>query len=259
MNKTGLEDRWFVLNNTPAVFKEERSNKALFRYISFDILLQMLNEKKNFLVKTSFWEDVYENFVLKETLKYRGNIIPANHIRVLMQNRFFGQCWTRKMASDAIWRIYSPDKKSVRIKTSLGKLYDLGLAFPENNSGICLLGKVDYYPQNKIEQDIQSLERVSQEELTQILLQSFFVKRDHFSHEAEYRLIYMSNKPKDENVISMNVDPFDFIENIYFDPRADDQYVKRCTRILVDAFGYPKERIFKSELYSFNPLEINVI
>lgn len=252
---TNNDDRWFVLNDTPSTFKERKSNKALFRYCSFDILLQMLNEKKNYLVKTALWEDVYENFLLKEKLRYKGGTLP----REVLINRFFGQCWTRKMASDAIWRIYSPDKKSVRIKTNLGKLYDLGLSFPKDGSGTCLFGKVDYYPQTKIEGDLQTLNQVSQDELSQILLQSLFVKRDHFSHEAEYRLIFMSNRAIKEDIISIPINPLDFIENIYFDPRADDQYVKRCTNILVDAFGYPKEQIHKSELYLFNPLVINIV
>lgn len=243
------------MNDTPAVFKEDKSNKALFRYFSFDLLLQMLTEKKNYLVKTARWEDVYENFILKDNLIYKGGRIEVEK----MEDRFFGQCWTRKMASDAIWRIYSPDKKSVRIKTSLGKLYDLGLSFNKEGDGICLLGKVDYYPQTKIEEDILSLDHVSKDELAQILLQSLFVKRNHFSHEAEYRLIYMSDSPSQEDVITMDIDPLDFIENVYFDPRADDNYVNRCTRILTDALGYPKDRIHKSEFYSFNSLRINVV
>lgn len=34
--------------------------------ISFDSLLQMLNERVIILVQTSYWEDAYENFIVKE-------------------------------------------------------------------------------------------------------------------------------------------------------------------------------------------------
>lgn len=35
---------------------------------------------------------------------------------------FYGQCWTLKSTSDAMWRIYSPKKDAVRVRTTIRKL-----------------------------------------------------------------------------------------------------------------------------------------
>ena len=43
---------------------EDDKDKSIYRIIPFDTLLQMLTEHKNYLVKTSRWEDSYENFFL---------------------------------------------------------------------------------------------------------------------------------------------------------------------------------------------------
>ena len=241
-----LDDRWYDLSSPVKLVEGLDNNKALYRVLSFDGLLQMLNEGSNYLVKTSLWEDVYENFMLKEVFTSGGKKIPLSGL----ENRFYGQCWTSRQASDAIWRIYSPDKKSVRIKTRLGKLYRM----KGQNDGAFIVGRVRYYSQAKIQEDIRALPVITKGELVSLIIQSLFTKRNSFSHEEEYRVIYVAN-PRKENVgapaKSFVINPFGFIENIYFDPRADDAYVDRCTRVLTDTFKYPKSRIKKSSLYSF--------
>lgn len=249
-----LEEKWYDLKSPLRLVKGGDMNKALFRILSFDGLLQMLNENTNYLVKTSLWEDAYENFILKEVIKRDGKETAMNSLADI----FYGQCWTSKMSSDAMWRIYSPDKKSVRIKTRLGKLYKM----ITSNDGTFIVGQVKYYSQAKIEEDISNLPVLTKGEIISLIIQSLFTKRNSFSHEAEYRVIYVANS-KIEDIDSpakpFFIKPIDFIENIYFDPRADDAYVDRCTKILTDAFNYPKSRIKKSRLYSFTSQPISFV
>ena len=54
---------------------EDDKEKNIYRIIPFDTLLQMLTEHKNYLVKTSKWEDSYENFFLKETFMHKGKLV----------------------------------------------------------------------------------------------------------------------------------------------------------------------------------------
>ena len=248
------EERWYDFKSPLRLVKRVDMKKSLFRILSFDGLLQMLNENANYLVKTSRWEDVYENFILKEVLKRDGKETTLNSLSDI----FYGQCWTSRKSSDAMWRIYSPDKKSVRIKTRLGKLYNM----ISPNDGAFIVGQVRYYSQAKIEEDISNLPVLTKGEIITLIIQSLFTKRNSFSHEVEYRVIYVANLDK-ENVDSpakpFLINPIDFVENIYFDPRADDAYVERCTKILTDAFNYPKSRIKKSRLYSFTSQPINFV
>ncbi len=99
--------KWFEMVENEIFPQKEDRDKSLFRIIPFDSLLQMLNERKNTLVNTSKWEDVYENFMLKENFVVNGKTYTIADL----SNKYFGQCWTTKASSDAMWRIYSPDKK----------------------------------------------------------------------------------------------------------------------------------------------------
>ena len=157
-------------------------DKALYRIIPFDSLLQMLNEKKNTLVNTSLWEDSYENFMLKNRFLVNGNDYTLDNIT----DKWYGQCWTTKMSSDALWRIYSPDKKSVRIKTTVGRLWDSTMSYKD---GKFIIGKVQYFPQSKIQEDLESGSPYRLKEVTDMMINSLFVKRNSFSHESEWRLI----------------------------------------------------------------------
>lgn len=247
---------WFAkLDDLIFPSKEDRV-RSLYRIISFDSLLQMLTEKKNVLVKTSLWEDSYENFLLKENFLFHGK--PES--LASYQERIFGQCWTTKQSSDALWRIYSPDKKGVRIKTTIGILWDS--AVKEAGEGKYTMGQVQYFPQSKIQEDLLKASPLKETDLANLVISSFFVKRNSFSHESEYRLVYMCNedsKLKEQNTTDFTINPLDFILNVYFDPRADTAYVERCKKILVEAFKFPVKRIHKSSLYEFKPINISII
>lgn len=248
--------KWFETVEDEIFPQKGDREKSLYRIIPFDSLLQMLTEKKNTLVSISKWEDVYENFMLKEKFIYKGKIKSISEFT----SRYFGQCWTTKASSDAMWRIYSPDKKSVRIKTTVGRLWDS--INTEDNADKYLIGKVQYIRQSTIEDDIKSSTPFTIKQLSNLISQSLFVKRSSFSHESEYRLVYVcENEPEESEKIikEIAIDPLDFIMNIYFDPRADQAYIDRCKMILLKAFNYPTTRIRKSPLYDFKPLSIEVI
>lgn len=246
-----FENTWFSFDAPK--FEDVNKVKFVYRYIGFDSLLQMLTEGFTTLVRTNYWDDVYENFILKEDY-YRGKKkIPT----VWLSEMFYGQCWTGKKSSDAMWRIYSPDKKGVRIRTRIGKIMDI-LRIEQS----CFFGKVEYLPQSKIEKDLLSLNgKISVNELSYLMLESQFIKRNSFSHESEYRLIKMCkwNQEGSEPIQKITIDPYSFIENVYFDPRADLSYVERCKNILVKSFSYPAKRIKQSNLYSFKPLVFTLV
>lgn len=235
---------------------EDDKEKNIYRIIPFDTLLQMLTEHKNYLVKTSKWEDSYENFFLKETFMHKGKPQSLDYYK----ERVFGQCWTTRQSSDALWRIYSPDKKSVRIKTTVGKLWHS--TNESVNKGKCVIGQVQYLSQSQIQKDLQNSRPLSLKKVADLMVSSFFVKRQSFSHESEYRVIYLcdqDSKDKEKDVKECDIDPLSFIMNIYFDPRSDETYVNRCKKILSDALGFPSNRIHKSTLYDFKPITIQIV
>src|SRR5712664_3070635 len=91
--------------------------KPIYRIERVDRLVEILETNLFTLASTAKWEDPFENFLLSAKMKVSGRIYTfADH------NRFYGSCWTRKGYSDAMWRIYSPNNRGVRLRTSIPKL-----------------------------------------------------------------------------------------------------------------------------------------
>lgn len=163
-----------------------------------------------------------------------------------------------------MWRIYSHDKGSVRIKTSFLKMIQVlnqtrGMPFV-----YAYFGKVDYKDRESL------LEWMNQRLLggsgvfIKSIIDSLFIKRLEFIHENEVRFIISNNKSEStkayDNIyddhIDMKVDPFNFIEEITLDPRLNDEEFEESKNNLSKiAKDIP---IHKSDLYSFNSRNRNI-
>ncbi len=119
----------------------------VYRTISYERLIELFTSKKNTLVKPNLWEDTFENFILKSKLI---NEI-GEQIEYDVHERMYGQCWTLEESSDAMWRIYSPDKSGIRIRTTIEKLLDsLCLATIARENGEHCIGKVEYLKETEL-------------------------------------------------------------------------------------------------------------
>ena len=103
----------------------------IYKYIPFKYLKLMIQNSNLYFGKVSSWEDVYENWFLKEQMVLSsGEKVSAKELIPGV----FGQSWTLQEESDAMWRIYSKldrtlhdylDDTAVRIKTTGRKLFDV--------------------------------------------------------------------------------------------------------------------------------------
>lgn len=88
---------------------DDDMDKPIFRFISLENLTELLVNKVLTLVKTKLWDDPYENYLLKCNVFYNNKELNLQDL----QEQIFGQCWTLIDESDALWRIYSVDKKGI--------------------------------------------------------------------------------------------------------------------------------------------------
>ncbi len=212
-----------------------KEETELYRYLSLSQFMSFVESKKTYLTNINLWQDPWEAALHKlPTMRDDGSLEMPIHSS---HENMYGQCWSLNADSDALWRIYSPNREGLMIKSTAKKF----LLIKEIMHG--LLGRVIYsnfddskdFPQGSLEMAL--------------------VKRKAFEHEIEVRLITVAEMVKGEwngsPFISLDLNPMEFIEEIVIDPRAEEWFVTTvidyCKRV-----GF-KIIPFQSKLYSFNP------
>ena len=210
------------------------------------------------LVNPRKWEDPFENFLLKCSAQ-TSNGMTVSLKRVA--DSWYGQCWTDKENTDAMWRIYSNSKDSVRVRTTVGKLRDAVAKVSKYPQLECFFGKVNYISRAEIE---EFLDQISLHELflggtPEQLKITLLTKRPEFAHESEVRILKFDpdsrNTEEAHGLFRVPVYPHDLIEEICFDPREKDQARLDALKAKVEGFGYTGP-IGYSDLYDFPDFKI---
>ena len=250
------QEKAYYYNSFFSKIVEKNYDVPIYRFIPLDRLFQILDNKQLTISQTKLWEDTYENFLTKARFKI-GNISTS---LIDFLPAFYGQCWTLQKETDALWRIYSNDKKGIRIKTKIHKL--LGSSLNEIDSihfstRVRVIGQVSYMTKFQINNWIKTENKKFINAET--LLKSLFIKRKEFNHEKEVRLIIHKNINREDELkgiehkyIQLNIEPNEFIEEITFDPRIDDKVFQTYKNVILK-MGF-KNPINKSELYKYDRL-----
>jgi Protein of unknown function (DUF2971) len=226
-------------------FIYSRAETPIWRVFRQRDLISWLNEEKLYFPRPQDWDDPFENILLKQRYHIAGTNIPLEFSRLL--DRYVGQCWTRRHdETDATWRIYAPGKNGVRVKTTVGKLYEAlqrrhGSIHQSGDFFIC---RVDYFSEEEIckrarlamEYQEPGLEESEEDPRLEFLT----VKRPEFKHEAEVRVIYrLAKAATTSDRFLLLPSSTSVIEEIVIDPRTDadnviafTETVRRLFRLL---------------------------
>ena len=228
---------------------ENDLDRFIYRIISLPRLEELFETRKNVLVKPQKWEDPFENFILRSKVKLTsGEIIEYNY-----HDQFYGQCWSFHKASDAMWRIYSPQNNGIRIRTTprqlAASLYSSLKSLPEVK---CYVGKVLYLNEKKLKaysNNIFDDAGISVENLFKSLL----AKRMAFRHENEVRLLYFGIEDDcyKNDKFGYDIDPHSLITQIMIDPRVNKNQAYELKKHIEHSTGF-KGEIKRSLLYSFS-------
>lgn len=159
---------------------------SIYRYLSVERFLEIVETGRNTLTHVSKWEDPNEAYLIRAIIaanSYGNN----NQDYKEWYNRyraFYGQSWMFNGGeSDVLWRAYGKRGDTVRIQTTVKDLVDVLSDFVSGkNDGYELgayVGAISY---------VDDLKNGSFHECADIV-KSLFVKRREFQDEKEFRLI----------------------------------------------------------------------
>lgn len=214
-------------------------DSSVYRYLSIESFIYLLESKKLTFTHVNEWDDPWENVLSNAVTEKDDGMFEKPIYRA--SDYIYGQCWTKKEESDAMWRIYSPQKTGVKIKVSL-KNFELieGTDFLDIENVIYFSNMDDLMQKTNADKSRFSTAKL---------------KRDAFSHEEEIRIFthpdYLGKGIANfEKRINLSLRLELFIDSIVIDPRVDkwvqDMIEKYCARLL------PNCSVRKSTLYEVN-------
>jgi len=201
----------------------------IYRIFPIHRVLEVFSRQKNVLVNPDLWDDPFENYFGKSEILGLG--LAKKDVQAL-QSSWYGQCWTLTSESDAMWRIYSPNKDGVRVSTTVRKLLIDFTAKSHERWGYAshFIGAVKYMNSVDIINYVKSM--LDAEFTTGAhnigTASTLLVKRPEFSHEAEVRLLYCDLEGRCSNP---DLAEFDFdisiVEDALLDPRLSGETLQR--------------------------------
>jgi hypothetical protein len=237
------------LNLTPADL-----DKPVFRVVPIHRLLEAFQERRFVLVQPKKWDDPFEQLLDWSWVTNRMPImgqgvareqklnVHRQKVRRFRERECVGQCWTaHKYETDAMWRIYTPNKDGVKMKSTPRKLLDaLQQNLQQSKKQQCYIGKILYLKEKAL---IKAIEDINFNE-PDGLAKSLMYKRREFSHEREIRLLFTGTS---KEIFSFPIDPNQMIDEVVFDPRMHGALYE-VYRLALGSLKY-KNRIRQSRLY----------
>ncbi len=222
---------------------------TLYRIVKFDHAVDILKNGQLHFSHPSLWDDPYEVRIQHE-----------------YQDSIFAQCWCKKSLSDAMWRIYSPDRLGVRIRTTREKIKQAVVGFIQDQKENNL--KYQYRLTDVKYKTTKGLQGFTKTTLAQsnglfspaTAANLLCAKRNAFEHEAEVRIL-LYREPKDEHektagrFLKVPVDGHSLIDSILIDPRAPEDLYLALKKYLKESIGYSGV-IAQSELYRTPPIHV---
>jgi hypothetical protein len=238
-------------------------DRNIYRVFSFNRLKEIFDTHKITLVKPKLWDDPFENFILNST----GVLPDGREFQIGFRDCFYGQCWSLTKESDAMWRIYSPEKNGVKIKTTIRKLFDplfaVGGSHRKMNGNVynlsSFVGRVKYQGTGKLMEMLKDKKRMSNKIFDQSgwgQASSFYFKRWAFRHENEIRIMFNRHDENSDDLFSFTVDPLELIDEIVFDPRMGvEEFESKKSEI--QNWGFQK-KVIQSGLYKIKEFRVEL-
>lgn len=158
-----------------------------------------------------------------------------------------------------MWRIYSPNRLGVRLRTSRRKLEQILEAALTARYRFILLD-VEYFKSSELDARLRKLaEKLGKLLLADEAAKALAWKRNAFAHEAEVRaVVYDQNRnAKPQPHLKIAIDPHELVETILVDPRAPEEFLNTFSFYMTKKLGFGG-RVARSALYAMqDPITVD--
>lgn len=246
----------------------ERNHKLglstpIFRYLSKERYLEMIEGKANTFSHLSLWEDPYEGFLFRAMISIANKKGDEDEERSLyeMYKFVYGQSWTfNGKESDILWRANGKRGEVVRIATTIEKLkYSIltagKMSGKDNSVARIRIGEVEYEKQSYFDNLISNID-VEQFEFGDDSLDPLFKKREAFKDEQELRVIIIPQcadcldmeSDKNGSLLKLKITE-SLIDEVLLDPCMSPQEVEqiKCRTL----YRFPELKVWQSTLYKW--------
>ncbi len=246
-------------------------DENIYRIIPFDRFMEMLEYRINVFIKPHLWDDPFENLLTHPSLIKKTKIYENEKYYI------YAQCWSFSGENNLLWRTYSQNSDSIRIKSTPRKLIDsicnTNKIFKIENSPdiIGYNGEEPIY--EVIEGFIGRVKYLSFQEISDYLskraynfdLNSYFetllIKRKAFKNEEELRIGIRHFIGFDDVFLQLSTDELfkydlsinNVIDEVAFNPRISD-YKFTGLKKQIKTYGF-QNLILKSDLYDLPKID----
>jgi hypothetical protein len=179
-------------------------DRPIYRILPIQHLVGDIEKKRMTMGRVIAWEDTHEAAFFRRAVRLpeTGELVGLESLA----RDWFGQCWSTTPESDAMWRIYNANGRSVRLETTPRALMrtvfagrtakDPGFAPSAYNS--MYVGDVTYQTESVFEQTMSTSVQSVLDPSGKALARMMLLKRVPFKHEAEVRFLYHAHVDSSE-------------------------------------------------------------
>ena len=250
-------------------------NKPIYRFYPIHRFIEIMVDKVLVFPSVSIWEDPAEGDVFRCLRKWERELGINWDLNTTCLG-WYGNCWTTNQESDALWRIYSPDKFGVKVKVmpdEIDKILSDTSNFIKTNTKLRnnilkMRNTIRYKYQSEIDSEMKdivsfrnyiykaesnkqkaqanNIEPITKNNARAAIFYGLTEKRKAFKHEEEFRIVIMMEDVG--NVLKINIPDINqlFLE-VIFDPRSSDEYYDSYKKV-INKLGF-NNKIERSSLY----------
>lgn len=223
-------------------FDDIKPHRCIYRITTVRRFVEGLQSRDNVLVRPGKWDDPFEGYILNAY----GVLPDGAMVAFRLRHNYFGQCWSLHRETDLMWRAYSRNEDSVKLRVRADRLHDsLHLHLQGSPNCHAYLGRVSYQRGGEFRDTLRSGCHFGSPSESQA--RTLLVKRYGFRSEREVRLIAYAEQTPASDILRYPVDWNALVVEAVLNPRMSAPDVAKA-KSEIRAAGY-LGRVIQSGLY----------